>query len=247
MKKIHLIMPMGGRGSRFSEIGMHEPKPLLELNGKPFFYWATQSIIKFIEVESLTFVVLQEHIDFFQIDKIIKNYYPYANIKVIKDVLPGAVLTCMEGIKHIDDDAPIIFNDCDHLFRCSLFEQFCGEADFEKLDGALLTFDSDENKYSFLEYDENGYVKRTVEKEVVSHHAICGSYFFRDKEVFLRATEKYLKECSYSEYFISGVYNVMAREGMKIVGFPTDYHIPFGVPDEYEAAKTTDKFGELLS
>lgn len=247
MKKIHLIMPMGGRGSRFSEIGMHEPKPLLKLNGKPFLYWATQSITKFIEIESLTFVVLQEHIDLFEIDKVIKRYYPYANIEVIKEVLPGAVLTCMEGIKSIEDDYPIIFNDCDHLFRSIAFETFCKEADFEKLDGGLLTFDSDEDKYSFLEYDENGYVTRTVEKEVVSNHAICGAYFFKNKDVFLNAVEDYLNECQYSEYFVSGVYNVMAREGMKIVGFPTDYHIPFGVPDEYEAAKTTDKFGELLS
>ena len=36
MKKLHLIMPMGGRGYRFFKDGYSMPKPLIELNGKPF-------------------------------------------------------------------------------------------------------------------------------------------------------------------------------------------------------------------
>ena len=34
---IHLIMPMGGKGSRFSENGFSIPKPLIIINDKPFF------------------------------------------------------------------------------------------------------------------------------------------------------------------------------------------------------------------
>ena len=109
--EIHLIMPMGGSGSRFSERGFELPKPLLKINGKPFFYWATQSIVKFTRVKSLTFVVLQEHIDKFQIDKEIKKYYPNSYIRILKHVLNGAVLTCLEGVKDIKDDLPILFND----------------------------------------------------------------------------------------------------------------------------------------
>ena len=30
--KLHLIMPMGGKGSRFSKYGYEFPKPLLEIN-----------------------------------------------------------------------------------------------------------------------------------------------------------------------------------------------------------------------
>ena len=61
-EKIHLIMPMGGAGSRFTKNGYVMPKPLIEIHDKPFFFWATQSILKFVDVQDLTFVVLQEHI-----------------------------------------------------------------------------------------------------------------------------------------------------------------------------------------
>ena len=72
MSKLNLIMPMGGRGSRFESMGLNLPKPLINIYGKPFFYWAVQSIVKFLEIQSLTFVVLREHIEKYKIDNEIK-------------------------------------------------------------------------------------------------------------------------------------------------------------------------------
>ena len=55
-------MPMGGAGSRFFKNGYKIPKPLIEINNRPFLYWSTMSILNYIDVEDLTFVVLQEHV-----------------------------------------------------------------------------------------------------------------------------------------------------------------------------------------
>lgn len=242
---IHLIMPMGGKGSRFSENGFSIPKPLIIINDKPFFYWATQSIKKFVELNSLTFVVLKEHIDEFSIDKEIKKYFPEAKLEIIPEVLNGAVLTCMEGVKNIIDDKPIIFNDCDHLFYCTSFNEFCNKGEFLKIDGALLTFKSNDPKFSYLECDNNGNVINTVEKKVVSNDAICGAYYFRNKHIFINSAKKYLDNCKYNEYFVSGVYNVMAQNGALINKFRVDSHLPFGTPDEYEAAVNSNEFEVL--
>lgn len=182
MKRLNVIMPMGGGGTRFGNHGFNVPKPLIEIYGKPFFYWATQSLIKNIEIESLTFVVLKEHIEKFAIDQRIKEFYPDARINVIPEVLPGAVLTCKAGVTNIENDKPIIFNDCDHLFLCSSFYEFCKNNEFETIDGGLLTFKSHDPKFSFVAYDENGYVNHTVEKQAISEDAICGAYYFRNKQ-----------------------------------------------------------------
>lgn len=245
MSKIHLIMPMGGAGTRFFDNGYECPKPLLEIQGKPFFYWATRSIEKFVELESLTFVVLQEHIDRFGIDAKIKEYYPNARIEVLEKVLNGAVLTCLEGVKNLSNDVPVLFNDCDHGFKCSVFNEFCAAGEFEELDGALLTFESDCPNFSYLRKGEDGYVTETVEKQVISNEAICGAYYFKNKEVFIKMAEQYLTQCAYKEFFVSGVYNVLADNGGKIKGFLTDFHVPFGTPVEYEEAKDSDRFEEL--
>ena len=246
MQKIHLVMPMAGAGSRFFKNGFIMPKPLIEISGKPFLYWATKSISNFINVKDITFVILEQHIKEFKIDKKIKEYFPESKIVIIPQILNGAVLTCMNGIKEINDDLPIIFNDCDHAFISSEFNSYCKKGEFNELDGALLTFESNEPKYSFLQMDEEGNVIHTVEKKVVSNHAICGAYYFKNKELFLNCADEYLEKCNYSEYFISGVYNIMAEKKMKIANFQCDIHVPFGTPGEYYANKDNDIFRKVI-
>ena len=133
---------------------------------------------------------------------------------------------------------PVLFNDCDHLFLCRAFDEFCRAGNFAAgPDGALLTFPSDSPAYSYLQYGENGLVCRTVEKQVVSHDAICGAYYFKDKATYLSACAEYLHTCQYQEFFVSGVYNVMAGRGQAVRGFATDLHLPFGTPAEYALAE----------
>lgn len=244
--RLNLIMPMGGGGTRFGNHGFELPKPLIPIYGKPFFYWATRSIEKNVELNSLTFVVLQDHVDRFGIDKEIGEYFPNAKLQVIPEVLPGAVLTCKAGIEQIPDNEPILFNDCDHLFLCREFYDFCKREAFNDCDGALLTFKSDEDRFSFVAYGEDGLVNRTVEKEVISNDAICGAYYFKDRETFLSATEEYLTKCAYKEFFVSGVYNIMAEHGKKIISMNTDIHVSFGTPSEYTDAQNDENYKELL-
>lgn len=244
--KLHLIMPMGGGGTRFIRDGFECPKPLIEIYDKPFFYWATQSIRKFTELASLTFVVLQEHIDRFSIDARILALYPDAEIQVIPQVFPGAVMTCLAGVEHIPVGQPILFNDCDHLFICNSFYEFCKADQFEEVDGGLLTFTSTDPRFSFVAFDKCGFVKRTVEKQAISENAICGAYFFNSKEIFKKAAQAYLKKCEYQEFFMSGVYNIMAVQGQKIRSYNVDAHVSFGTPEELSSAKSNQTYLKLL-
>ena len=243
--KLNLIMPMGGGGTRFGNHGFAVPKPLIQIYGKPFFYWAVQSVSKFVELESITFVVLKPHIEQFGIDMKIKKFYPNAKIHVIPEVLPGAVLTCLQGITEIPNGEPVLFNDCDHLFLCREFYDFCSSERFESCDGGLLTFKSNDPKFSFAECNEDGFVTHTVEKQAVSDNAICGAYYFRDKKTFSDAAEVYLKNCEYKEFFVSGIYNVLAAADKKIAVFQTDEHVSFGTPDEFEQAKGSETWRKL--
>ncbi|MGN0984179.1 MAG: NTP transferase domain-containing protein [Gemmiger sp.] len=249
MAKLHLILPMAGRGSRFFEDGFVYPKPLIEIGGKPFFYWAARSIEKFVDCADITFVVLQEHIRDFAIDEKIKAYWPDARIVALPAVTEGAAITALRGAETLPDGEPLLFNDCDHLFFCPAFNEFCAAGAFAGGPaGALLTFPSDSPAYSYLQYDEAGNVCRTVEKQVVSHDAICGAYYFRDKATYAAACAEYLETCEYKEYFVSGLYNVLVRHGQTVRGFACEMHLPFGTPAEYVAAEAPEngKGFELL-
>lgn len=237
--KIHLIMPMGGSGSRFYNNGVITPKPMIILKGKPFFYWATRSLLKYNQIADLTFVVLQEHIDQFAIDKMIKQFFPESKLVVIPEVLKGPVLTCMRGVEWIDDQLPVIFNDCDHLFKSTELNQTL--QDSVLCDAGLVSFEGDGEQFGYIKF-EDGKIVGTVEKKMVSNRAICGAYLFRDKDVFLDAASQYIKQCNYTEFFMSGIYNVMCENGCSIQEFKVDYHINFGTPEEFEQAKSKDFF-----
>ena len=240
-------MPMAGAGSRFFKNGYMLPKPLIEIEKRPFFYWATRSVEKFIDISDLTFIVLKEHITGYSLDKLIYSYFPKAKVVVLPKVTSGSVSTCLEGINGINDDLPLLFNDCDHLFKCSkmnsLFRVDSGNID---LDGGLVCFKSNIPHFSYIKYDENGKIIGTAEKQVVSDNAICGAYLYKNAKLFREIAEEYLRDCPYKESFLSGMYNVMCSHNMRIKDFLLDYHVEFGTPEEYEKAKGSSYFKELL-
>lgn len=242
--KTHLIMPMGGAGSRFKKNSYTVPKPVIKIEGKPFFYWAVRSIEKFVNLEDITFVALKDHIENFGLQELIEKYFSGSHIIVIPEVTPGPVFTCLEGLRDIKDDLPIIFNDCDHMFRCSgLNNMLC--KDSITIDGGLVTFKSQSPNFSYVKYDDSGRIAGTVEKLVVSNNAICGAYMFRNADLFRIISDEYLKSCPYEESFISGMYNVMSSHNMVIRDFGLDFHVEFGTPEEYELAKGSSYFTEL--
>lgn len=243
INKAHLVMPMAGAGSRFNNKEFELPKPLIEIAGMPFFYWATRSLEKNVPLLDIVYVVLQEHVGLFGIDRIIKKHFPSARIIILPEITKGPVFTCLEGVRLIDDDKPVIFNDCDHMFRCSQLDEILnGSSD---IDGALLTFKSAEPHFSYIRYEKN-HVIGTIEKVVVSDQAICGAYYFKSAKLFKCIAKEYIVNCSYKEPFLSGMYNIMCDKGMNVEAFPVDFHVEFGTPEEYTKAKQSKFFDEII-
>jgi NDP-sugar pyrophosphorylase family protein len=238
---INLVMPMAGAATRFVRAGIETPKPLLLLHGKPAFEWAARSVLEQCQVAQLVFVVLRQHVEIHHIDTVVKKVYPDAEIQTLNEVLKGPVLTCEAGVKLIKNDLPVIFNDCDHLFVATGLSEFIRQ-NREEIAGALLHFHSSSPAYSYASYNHEGNLLRTAEKDVISNKAICGAYYFKNKQVFQHYVDCYKSNCPYDELFMSGVYNEMVGEGETIRGFDLEYHLPFGTPQEHREAKSADFF-----
>ena len=95
MRPLHIIMPMAGEGSRFAKAGWTTPKPLIELNGQPLFKHAISSVTADGIQMKYSFIVRQEHIDKYAIDKGIKAFLPDANVFSVMKTTRGAVETCL--------------------------------------------------------------------------------------------------------------------------------------------------------
>lgn len=240
---INLIIPMAGRGSRFNKQGFKQPKPLLELFGKPFFWWAIESVKRVVPAEHIICVILKEHVTEFNIDKVIKKYYPGVTLVVIDEVTDGALDTAVIGINSLKNDLPIIINDCDQAFMMDRMESAIDVLSSNPgLQGYLCHFDSNSPSYSYAEYDSEGNLLRTAEKKVISNKAISGVYIFRSKKIIENYYNTYKKNCQYTETYISGLYNIIVSEGGTIKGINLREHLSFGTPEEYRSAILNKSF-----
>src|SRR6185369_9451778 len=80
---VALVMPMAGQGSRFVRAGRTEPKPLIDIAGRPAFWWAAESVRSAVPVREMVFVVLEEHVGNFAIDQVICDLYPDARLVTV--------------------------------------------------------------------------------------------------------------------------------------------------------------------
>lgn len=226
-----LVMPMAGRGSRFAREGIVQPKPLVDLAGKPFFWWAAESVRRAARVREMAFVVLHDHVRDFAIDDRILEYYPEARIVVIPDVTSGAAETAKIGLEALETSGPVAINDSDHAFLAPDLGPVSAAMP-HALEAALLCFPSNSDAYSYVRLDESGRVVGTVEKQVVSPYAIAGCYLFSEPSLFLSLYEDYRLDCPYDELFVSGIYNRLAGSGGRIGKMIAERHVSFGTPEE---------------
>lgn len=231
-------MPMAGEGSRFLKEGWTTPKPLIELNGQPLFKHAISSVnVNDIKMK-YSFIVRQEHIEKYGIDNGIKSFLPEANVFSVIKTTRGAVETCLIAESVIEDEDAVIVMDCDLEFRSKKFLEIIKSTLSQTAEnangGALVSFESQEPKYSYAQLDENGLVCRTAEKEVISNHALCGAYFFSTGKRFKEIAHQLLNEPEFKkpEYYVSLLYNYMLNNGEKVQLAPMEEYYSYGTPEE---------------
>lgn len=240
MRTLHIVMPMAGEGSRFAKAGWTTPKPLIELNGQPLFKHAISSVAADGIAMKYSFIVRQEHIDKYGIDKGIQSFLPEANIFSVMKTTRGAVETCLMAESAIADDDAVIVMDCDLEFRSAKFIEIIRGILAQSLEqaegGALVSFTSDQPKYSYAEVGDDGLVKRTAEKEVISSHALCGAYFFSSGKRFKQVAHQLLDEPEFKkpEYYVSLLYNYLLARGEKVYLAPMEEYYSYGTPEELQ-------------
>ena len=238
MRPLHIIMPMAGEGSRFLKEGWTTPKPLIELNGKSLFQRAVGSVANVNAPMKYSFIVRQEHIENQHIDTLLKEECPSANIFSVQQTTRGAVETCLMAEKAISEEDAVLVMDCDLEFRSTGLVQFIRTVLNKQPDevngGALVSFESNDVRYSYAQVDEENRVLRTAEKEVISNHALCGAYFFSTSRDFLAAAHQLLNEPIFTkpEYYVSLLYNYLLKDNQVVHLFPLEEYYSYGTPEE---------------
>lgn len=196
---LKLIMPMAGEGSRFSEQGYPVPKPLIDINGKPMFVRAIESID--LTFDDYVFIVRKEH----NIKNAIYQYYPTAKVIEIDELTEGAACTVLLAGRYIDDDDAVLVTNCDQLIEWDSTTFDASSA------GNILCFhDPDKDpKWSFAQVDENNNVKKVAEKNPISEWATSGHYYWKNWRNYKDAAAHMISanDRTNGEFYLCPVYN----------------------------------------
>ncbi len=236
MKTLQILMPMGGLGSRFAKEGYAIPKPLIEVDGKPMFMRALDSFDSVDDIQHI-FVIRKEHNEKYDLANQIKAQLPEARIAILDHDTQGAVETCLIASDLIDDTLPITVADCDIYFESDAYFEKIHDNESNNVDGMLLTFESDDARYSYVELDQTNKAIRTAEKVVISSHAILGGYFFKSGLLFKSLANQFLSEGlgELKEFYMSHLFNILlAQDGKVEIANVNTMHI-FGTPEELNA------------
>jgi dTDP-glucose pyrophosphorylase len=242
-RKLQIIMPMVGLGSRFAKEGISTPKPLIEVDGMPMFRKALSSLDNINAQKSYYFVIRQEHVNTLHLDRLITDALPEAHIIVLPKLTRGAAESALAAKPELNLNDAVILLDCDLWFKSESYNKMVersltGE---QTIAAGLLTFSAKDARYSYALIGDDNLVVRTAEKEVISHNAITGAYFFAKGSTFTEATEVLLTQSlsdTMKEYYVSYVYDVLLKKGDQVKAATVDQFASFGTPEELQTYET---------
>ena len=228
MSLVNLVVPAAGLGSRFVEEGFDLPKPMIQFRSVSLLQRSVSSVIKNFEINQLLIILNQEHVTKHRIDQFVSDLFPSATQLVLPKLSKGPAETAYFGIKElIEQDLPVVINDCDHEFG-----QIMGVDNLEALDWhvRLSWFDSSNPRFSYAKIQENRVV-RIAEKEKISNNAIAGCYIFKSPRHFLHPYSAMLNKHSVeAEQYISKVVQQTIDDGGSVLADKMSYHRDLGIP-----------------
>jgi len=233
MGKINILLPIAGNGKRFSDVGYTLPKPLIfiEEEEKTILQKSIESVN--IEDANLIFIVRQEHIDNFALDKFLKDKFGQeVNIVPVNYETEGAVCSCLLAEKHINNNNPLVIFTPDCYFE----PRFDASTVDSVYDGVVAVFNSNSDAHSYVILDEKGFVTSAAEKEVISNNAVGGLYFYKRGAEFVKYANQMIEENRKvkGEYYICPVYNFFIKDGKKIGIDKNSKHTILGTPEDLE-------------
>lgn len=239
-RRLQIVMPMVGLGSRFAKEGFTTPKPLIDVDGMPMFRKALSSLENIDAPKDYHFVIRQEHVDTQNLDKLIKEALPEANVIVVPELTRGAAESALCAKDYLKPEDGLVLLDCDLWFNSASYKKMVEDSLTGKsqIDGGVLTFKADSPKYSYAEIGDNDMVIRTAEKQVISKTATTGAYFFATAKTYCDAATELLKQPLTDvmpEYYISFVYGLLLKQDAKIQAAYVDQFASFGTPEELAA------------
>lgn len=245
------MIPLAGAGSRFAKAGYNDPKPLLQISGKPMVIQASECLPS---SANRIFICLKEHLNRYDLEKSIRLYDEKAEIFSINQITEGQAKTCEVGMGRIDPESSLLISACDNgvIWNKETYEELIND---QGIDAIVWTFKNhvssktNPEMYGWVKTDpnhnvENVSVKQPISDDPYNDHAIVGTFYFRKATYFKEAIERlFLKNVRVNgEFYVDSSINELLEMGMNIKVFEVDHYICWGTPNDLKTFEYWQSF-----
>lgn len=232
MRKYTIIVPVAGKGKRFSDAGFVTPKPLIKLAGKPMIQHAVECIPAEL-VERIILVRASQQID---LDGIRFDNMPEPEI-IIESKQNGQATSVLYALHYMEAEiigGPVLVMNCDQMVtidnraREPLYRTLIGDSSgyvptFKMSDSSLVTEEHQKWSYAipervvnFSQVIETQYVLGAVEKPsapILDGKPIVGVFAFHSASALQLSIEKdyILNRRINNEVYVAPVINEYIR------------------------------------
>jgi len=246
MKKINIVIPMAGAGKRFKDAGYKDPKPFISVFDKPMIQWVIENLNSINKQINFIFICNKDHLEEYNFDnllfKLSEEYLFTYKILPIDYLTEGALCSVLQSRNLIDNEDELLIANSDQYLDTTFYD-FMSVVDNYKNDGAIISFISDNPKWSFVKVNDEGYVTQVKEKEVISNIATIGIYFYKKGSDFIKAADEIIHKNLRvnNEFYVAPTYNELIHGmGKKII----NYMVPVQVMHGLGTPSDLDKFIE---
>jgi len=213
-KKMNVLIPMAGAGSRFASAGYTFPKPLIEVNGKPMI----DVVVNNLNVDAhFIFLVQKEHYEKYNLKQLLNLIAPGCDIIQVDGLTEGAACTTLLAKDLINNDEPLMMANSDQFVEWNSNEcLYAFSAD--NIDGGIVTFEATHPKWSFAKVGEDGFVSEVAEKNPISNIATAGIYYWAHGSDYVKYAEQMIEKDirTNGEFYVAPVFNEAIGDGKKI-------------------------------
>ena len=229
-RKLNVLVPMAGAGSRFQQQGYTFPKPLIEVNGKPMI----QVVVENLNIDAhFIFIVQKSHYEQYNLKYLLNLIAPGCDIVQLDGITEGAACSTLIAKDYIDNDNPLVMANSDQFVEWNSNEvMYAFTAD--EIDGGIVTFEASHPKWSYAKLNESGFVGEVAEKKVISNNATVGIYYWKHGSDYIKYAEQMItKDIRVNnEFYICPVFNEAIEDGKKIKMKKIDRMWGIGTPED---------------
>ena len=243
---VQIVIPMSGLGKRFKEAGYNDPKPLIQVDGKPII---EHVVNLFPNEKNIKFICNDMHLKETKMREILNDFCPHGKIyEVPVEGRQGPVHAVFLIFDQIDDNKEVIVSYCDYGTDWN-YKGFLEDNRNRDADGSIACYRGfhphmlGTDNYAFLKEKDSGsrWMERIQEKQPftdnrMEEYASNGTYYFKSgkimKKYFQRLMDLEMKVKN--EYYVSMVYNLLVEDGLKVNIFEIEKMLQWGTPYDLE-------------